>query len=372
MNKIKAILSFLVVLTLFHLLIFYIGWNVWHYLRVAISFDFLYPFIVLIFLFSYAYIIGRFVKFLSIFHTIGSIWMAIIQYAVILFPIANISVLISVAFSIPTETAILWTGHVTLIVFLLIFGVGTFNAYSPVVRNYQIKINKTTEAIFKLRIAMASDMHFGTLSDKKHARRLVKIINNEKPDIILLPGDIIDDDPIPFIKKGFGKILSELHAPLGIYGVLGNHEYYGRAIPTFMKEMEKINIDILTDDVIQIKESFYLIGRKDKTDKQRLTIKELLAHPTINHSKPIIMMDHQPSQLNEAMHEGVDLILSGHTHRGQMAPNHLITRKIFELDWGYLQKNQLHAIVSSGFGFWGPPIRLGSRSEIVIIDVNFN
>ena len=82
-------------------------------------------------------------------------------------------------------------------------------------------------------------------------------------------------------------------------------------------------------------------------------------------------MDHQPYHLDKAADAGADVMLSGHTHRGQMAPNHLITRRLFELDWGYLRKGNLHAIVSSGFGTWGPPIRLGSRSEIIELTIHF-
>ena len=86
---------------------------------------------------------------------------------------------------------------------------------------------------------------------------------------------------------------------------------------------------------------------------------------------PVILMDHQPSALREIAEAGVDLSLSGHTHRGQMAPNHWITRRIFELDWGYKRIGGLHAFVSSGFGTWGPPIRIGSRNEILSITVRF-
>ena len=82
-------------------------------------------------------------------------------------------------------------------------------------------------------------------------------------------------------------------------------------------------------------------------------------------------MDHQPYQLDIAEAAGADVMLSGHTHRGQIAPNHLFTRRIFELDWGYLRKGNLHAIVSSGFGTWGPPIRLGSQSEIIELTIHF-
>jgi predicted MPP superfamily phosphohydrolase len=92
---------------------------------------------------------------------------------------------------------------------------------------------------------------------------------------------------------------------------------------------------------------------------------------TVDHSKPVIVLDHQPYDLGIAADNGVDLIVSGHTHRGQIAPANLITSAIFENDWGYLQKGSLHSVVTSGFGFWGPPIRIGSQSEIVLINLKF-
>jgi predicted MPP superfamily phosphohydrolase len=212
-------------------------------------------------------------------------------------------------------------------------------------------------------------MHFGRLSGISHLKRLIKNIQAIQPELILLPGDIIDDELEPFIQKNMGEIMSNLKAPLGVFGVLGNHEYYGRQIPQFIEQMNNININILMDESITIDGSFHLLGRKDKTDKERKSFHELLTD--IDHSLPIIAMDHQPYEMKQATENGVDVLFSGHTHRGQMAPNHLITRRMFELDWGYLQREQLHAFVSSGYGFWGPPMRLGSRSEILQIDISF-
>lgn len=163
--------------------------------------------------------------------------------------------------------------------------------------------------------------------------------------------------------------MKQMQAPLGVYGVLGNHEYYGGAIPEFLQEMKKIDIHIMLDEVIKIEDSFYLVGRRDKTERDRQSFEELMS--TVDKSLPVIAMDHQPFALKQAEESGVDLLLSGHTHRGQMAPNHLITRRMYELDWGYVQKGVFHAIVSSGFGFWGPPLRLGSRSEVIQIEVTF-
>ncbi|MEH7459122.1 metallophosphoesterase [Bacillus sp. JJ1127] len=354
---------------LYTVLMFYIGWNGWVWLRTLFGWEAWGYYALLVGLFSYAYLLVQVFKFLPLLRTIGSYWFAVIQYALILLPLADLTVVILQLLSVQAETAIIWTGTVVFILFLFIFGYGMYNAYSPVVRKYDIHIPKKVEGRKSLRIAMASDMHFGKLSGVSHLKRLVHHVNEMKPDIILLPGDIIDDHPGEFIKKNMGQVMKQMQAPLGIYGVLGNHEYYGRAIPEFLQEMDKIDVHILLDEVITIEDSFYLVGRRDKTERDRQSFEELMS--TVDQSLPVIAMDHQPFELKQAGEAGVDLLLSGHTHRGQMAPNHIITKRMYELDWGYVQKGAFHAIVSSGFGFWGPPLRLGSRSEIIQIDVTF-
>jgi len=349
---------------------FYLGWNGLIWLKAVFSFqqDALYWLVLAVL--SYAYILGRMIKLLSWLSIIGSMWFGFVQYGLLLFPLANLAVWVLGLMDIPEQTSIVVVGTVIAIILAGIFITGLYNAYSPIIRKYQVTIPKKTE-MKKLRIAVASDMHFGKLSGIAHAKRLVKMMNRINPDIILLPGDIIDDEPEHFQQKNMGAIMKQLHAPLGIYGVLGNHEYYGREIPAFLKEMEKVDIRILMDEVIQIGNSFYLLGRKDKTDSKRKSFAQLVNESELDVSLPLIAMDHQPAELKEAQENGIDIIVSGHTHRGQMAPNHLITRRLFELDWGYMKKGQLHAFVSSGFGFWGPPLRIGSRSEILEIVVEF-
>ncbi|MEH7388549.1 metallophosphoesterase, partial [Bacillus sp. JJ1521] len=113
----------------------------------------------------------------------------------------------------------------------------------------------------------------------------------------------------------------------------------------------------------------YIIGRNDETDKNRVEIRNLVS--SLDSSKPLIMLDHQPNELDAAEANEIDLILSGHTHRGQVFPGNLITGMLYENDYGILKKGDLHSIVSSGFGTWGPPLRLGTRSEVVLINVEF-
>ncbi|WP_312470841.1 metallophosphoesterase [Neobacillus sp.] len=368
--KLRMLINFLFIIIVYSVFSFYIAWNGWIWLHTAFGLEDTWIYGLIVGIISYSYVIGHFLKRVPLFKIIGSYWLGLFQYAILFLPLANLVAFILDFAGLLSTTVIICIGAVVLAIFILLFSYGTFNAYNPIVRSFSIVIPKCVNDRSHLKIAMASDMHFGRLSGLAHVRRLVREVNKLKPDIILLPGDIIDDDPEPFLQKKMGDVLQKLSAPLGVFGVLGNHEYYGGEIPRFLKEMERIGISILLDQVILIDNLFYLAGRKDKTDINRLSIENLLAD--IDPSFPLIMMDHQPAEIKQAEKHHVDLLLSGHTHRGQMAPNHLITRRIFELDWGYLQKNQLHTIVSSGFGFWGPPLRIGSRSEIIQIDITFS
>lgn len=356
------------ILLLYSAIVFFIGWNGYVWLRTLFAVQAGY-YSMGIALLAYSYFLGRIHYRLSFFKVIGSYWFAVVQFALILLPVADVLVLLAHSLGAPLKLSIFWVGALVLAIFLLAFILGSWNAWSPIVRSYQITIPKPAGSYRQLRIAMASDLHLGTLVGNVHLQRLVTQINALQPDLILLPGDVIDDDIEPFIRKNMGDVMKHLQAPLGVYAVLGNHEYIGRKIPEYIREMTAISIKVLMDETVTLANSITLIGRKDRAARQRQSLEELVS--SVDPSTPIIVMDHQPYELKQAASLGVDLMLSGHTHRGQMIPNHLITRRIFELDWGYLQKGQLHAIVSSGFGTWGPPLRLGSRSELVQIDITF-
>ncbi|NOU84938.1 metallophosphoesterase [Paenibacillus sp. LMG 31460] len=304
---------------------------------------------------------------------IGSYWFAIMQFGVLLLPFTDLAIGAFHLASIPSSTYVPILGWINVGIILIAMIRGSYNARSPIIRRYDITVPKKAGDWEQLRIAVASDIHLGSIVGNRHLRKLVEQVNGLKPDLILLPGDVIDDDIKPFIRYNMGKTMRELQAPLGIYAVLGNHEYIGGHIPAFVEQMKQIGIRVLMDETVHIKERLYIVGRKDKaaerTPDGRKALATLLEGTDLR--QPIIVMDHQPYHLDKAADAGADVMLSGHTHRGQMAPNHLITRRLFELDWGYLRKGNLHAIVSSGFGTWGPPIRLGSRSEIIELTIHF-
>jgi uncharacterized protein len=175
------------------------------------------------------------------------------------------------------------------------------------------------------------------------------------------------------IRRNLGETLKSLHAPLGVWAITGNHEYIGGAkdAVTYLKEH---NIKFLSDTAILVDGRFYLAGREDRdrsrfSGQPRKPLEEIMKE--IDRSYPLILMDHQPFQLSKTEKLGVDLQLSGHTHHGQIWPFNYITNAMYELSWGYMKKGNTHFYVSSGFGTWGPPMRVGNRPEIVSINLHF-
>ena len=354
----KKITGAVLAILLYLAIVFYFGYSV------IIWFDLYFPINRLLFgvvwgLVAFGFIIGRISHKLRLFSIIGSYWFFVMQYGVILFPIATVFTWV-----FPTYLNVI--GWIVLGIFLFLFLLGTYNAYTPVVRELSIVLPKKESKLESIKVVVASDFHLGLLSNKAHLSRFVKKANAENPDLVLLAGDLVDDDPVWFVQKGMSEVMKQLQSTYGIYGVLGNHEYYGKKIPQLVEEMASSNVRMLLDETILVADSFYLTGREDLTNKKRKQLSELSPEKM---DLPWFVMDHTPSNLLIPEKEKVDFHVSGHTHLGQMWPNHLFTRKIFELDYGYKQKGSLHAIVSSGFGFWGPPIRLGSQSELWSVNI---
>jgi predicted MPP superfamily phosphohydrolase len=242
-----------------------------------------------------------------------------------------------------------------------------------VTKTYNLKIKKHAGELKSLNVVMASDLHLGTILGKSFLNNLVTRINELKPDIILLAGDIIDENIAPVIKNNVGEELLQLKSKYGVFAVTGNHEYIG-GVEAASKYLVAHGVTLLRDEKIKIGNAFYVIGREDRASrqfagKQRKNLKDLLTD--VDKSFPVILMDHQPFGLKEAVENGVDLQLSGHTHNGQLWPFNYIIEKIYDLGWGYKINGNTHYYVSCGVGGWGPPIRTGSSPEIINFKINF-
>ncbi|EGO64587.1 metallophosphoesterase [Acetonema longum] len=309
-------------------------------------------------------------------HTAGAYWFAILYYAFFFVIIVDIIRLLDRFFSfIPAslkkDPAIAGFFLAAVLATLIIYGV--YNARQPVVRPYTITIQKTLPSAPTLRVAVMSDLHLGELIGRQRLEGWIDTAAALKPDLVLLTGDILDANVEPFIEERMGEAFRRLQPKYGIYGVIGNHEYIGGTPSTAVRELEKAGITVLVDRYVQTA-GLYIVGRDDYSRSRydgspRQPLSRVMAG--IDPAAPVILLDHQPYNLAEALANKADLQLSGHTHRGQFFPNNLITQRVFEIDWGYLKKETLQVIVSCGVGTWGPPIRIGNQPEILDLTIHF-
>jgi uncharacterized protein len=306
---------------------------------------------------------------------IGSFWLAFMTYIFMSLVIVDILRLINhfvhfFPFFITND--IEKTKRLTAIViitlsFIIVAG-GFINSKVIIERKYNVKIKKTAGDLKTLKIALASDLHLGTIYSYGFMYELSERLNNMKPDIILLAGDIIDEDLGPVVKYDVGEHLKRLKAKYGVYAITGNHEYIG-GVSAAVKYLTEHNITVLRDSSVKIDNSFYVVGRDDRSNRNRLPIDLIIKDA--DKSLPLIMMDHQPFHLEEAKQSKIDLQVSGHTHNGQLWPFNYLVEKIYDLAWGYKIDGSTHYYVSCGVGGWGPPIRTGSRPEIININLKF-
>ncbi len=259
-----------------------------------------------------------------------------------------------------------------LLVSLVVLG-GYINALFPKIKSVEITIPKQAKRMQSLTAVVMSDIHLGTIVGNGRLERIVSKANSLKPDIILLAGDILDEDLEPVIRQNSGETLRQLSAPLGVFGVMGNHEYIGGPEPAY-QYLKEHGIEMLRDTAVRINDSFYLVGREDFqknrfAGKERRSISSLLEH--LEKSLPVIVLDHQPFHPEQAEQAGADLMISGHTHNGQIWPLNYIIRAMYVVGYGYGMVGNMHMYVSAGVGTWGPPIRIGNRPEIVKLKINF-
>lgn len=315
-------------------------------------------------------------KFVKIISNIGSIWLGWFLYALLAVILIDLIRLIfhAVSFSPKQLFEGVSNGFLTfLIVFVGLTGLiiyGVLNAYSPHIVKHEISTEKPLEK--ELKIAVATDLHMGAIRSRKSIQKMADLINETSPDMVLFVGDLVDHNPRFAIKDNMGEIFERIHAPLGLYAVTGNHEYIGHA-ETSIEYLSKHGVSYLRDSLTSINEHIILAGREDKqmqmaTSKKRKSIQDILGDNNTS-DKFFILMDHQPVEYDNAVDAGIDLMLSGHTHKGQMWPNNFITKLVFENHYGLLQKAKTRFYTSNGFGTWGPPIRIGNRPEVVLLSI---
>jgi uncharacterized protein len=342
-------------------------------------------------LLCYAFVFVSFMRVprLLFLQRIGSYWMAVFIYLLLLLPLFDLLRLGLFLFHRNALTPRFTAAGVgaALCLCFIIITYGAFHARSIRTVHYGIRLAGQGDG---LRIALISDLHIGSGVGQKHIAKVINVINQAEPDIVCIAGDIFDGNlemvrDLPGIAAEFRRI------GLGVYACLGNHDVdrmflSGGGTERIEAFLREAGITLLLDGVVAIGNNMYIAGRRDARPigmkAQRKTAAELLAvmfdrtvPPGSETPRTLIVLDHQPTQFADIEAAGADLVLSGHTHRGQLFPANLITKSMYRkagaAHYGYWRGKSLQAVITSGAGYWGPPLRVATNSEVAVIDVTF-
>lgn len=259
-----------------------------------------------------------------------------------------------------------------IILTMIILVYGFLNIRNIVGTKYDVYTDKNINR--PLKILFISDTHYGDVFKKKALGKIKRELDSLNADVVILGGDIVDEATSKDDMKYIFKVLGSIKNKDGIYFVYGNHDRQRYSKISFYNENEldetikENKINILKDDYIEIGNNIVIAGREDYGLK-RDSVKNIIGN--ISSDKYVIMVDHQPINYEENMKGGVDLIISGHTHAGQIFPVGLFIKlfKTSDLSYGYKKYEQMDAIVSSGLVGWGFPIRTSGKSEYVVINI---
>jgi len=306
---------------------------------------------------------------------IGAYWMGIFVYLLLLFLLSDAVLLLGSIVKIfpnPLPQDIrFWAGLMVILVTAGVVSYGIYHANQIQYVSYNIQTQETPVSA-DMKIVLIADLHLGDVNSEKRLERIVRGINNLAPDLVCIAGDIFNDDFHAIRNPDEAiNLLKSITATYGVWACLGNHDG-GSTFNEMLGFLKESNIRLLNDEYVIVDDRLVLFGRVDPSpiggfgEIKRKDITEIIA--SLNTNMPVVVMDHTPSNIDQYGGE-VDLVLSGHTHRGQIFPANLITNAMFVVDYGHYQKdaNSPHVIVTSGAGTWGMPMRVGTNNEIVSI-----
>ena len=297
----------------------------------------------------------------QVLYEVGTSSIFIMLYLVIIFLVLDLGRLVHLV-----PRSLLFNNWQTALgIFVLVFAVflyGNIHYYNKV----RVPLELTSKKLSRdYRVVMVSDLHLGYHNTRKELSRWVDMINAEKPDFILIAGDLIDGSIRPLKEEHMEEEFHRLEAP--VYACLGNHEHFG-GDANARQFYQDAGIHLLIDEAAVIDGAIVVIGRDDRSNfRHRKSLDSLMS--TVNSHLYSIVLDHQPYDLEHAEKAGVDFQLSGHTHRGQVWPISWITDAIYECSWGSYQRGDTQYYVSSGLGLWGGKFRIGTQSEYIVANI---
>lgn len=294
---------------------------------------------------------------------LGNLWIALMYYLLLLSVLHLLLFAAGRIFSLRLPHHAIAAAAVSFIVLFIAWG--SWRAFTPVIRTETVTTDKLPAGASH-RIVFVTDLHFGEILGRSYADGLAKRIRELNPDLVLISGDLLDEQIAYVERENTLDALDSIKPPMGIYACFGNHDYLDR--PALWQQMlEQHNIKILRDADALLPGGIKVTGLNDYSRSKGAEPLQRLSGE--NGSYYSILLDHQPRRMDAASAAGYDLYLAGHTHTGQLFPNRLVTRRMYKLDYGRADFGGMTAITSDGYGFWGPPVRTEMRPEIVLIEL---
>lgn len=305
---------------------------------------------------------------------IGTAWMGIVAYLLVFTLLADLIYLFVFIFQkisgieVTTFRAVL--GFISFALVILVSSYGFINA--RLIKTVEYHINLSKSPTEELKVALISDIHLGAIGSESRLDKIISEINAQNPDIVCIAGDLFDTNYNSIVNPEKAiQALQTIKSKYGVYACLGNHDA-GKTLPDMEEFIIKANVRLLKDEYVIINDSLILAGRLDSSpiggtgELKREDFSKVIEG--IKEKLPIVVLDHNPANVDTYKTES--LILSGHTHKGQIFPGSLVTNAMYSVDYGYYRNEHgTEAIVTSGAGTWGLPMRVGSNCEVVFINL---
>lgn len=286
---------------------------------------------------------------------VGDIWMGVFVLLLLWTLLGSLVILAGKLFH-PT------TDRLRRIVGILVAAVTVGTSAYALCHAGQVKL-KTYEVTLKkpcaCHVALVSDLHLGATFSERNLERTVAQLKALSPDVVCIAGDLFNDDfsSVEHPER-VRELLQCIPSAYGVYACWGNHDSGDSRERSFV---ESCGIRLLQEEAVTVGDKLTLVGRSERAGRGDTAA--FMA--SVSGDLPVIVLDHNPAHIGE--YDSADLILCGHTHRGQIFPANLITNAIYQVDYGYYRQDDTQVIVTSGACYWGMPMRLGSDSEVVSI-----
>lgn len=315
----------------------------------------------------------------------GNVWLGFFLYY-------GFILLVLLAVTLPARRAKARCGValcVALVASLAVWGYGLVHAQNTRVVSYDLALDKPAGETKQMRVVLLGDLHLSVNSRLATTQRMVELINAQSPDAVVIAGDIFTSSYAGLSQpEKYAEALRGIESKYGVYAVYGNHDVEETLFGGFpispiseafrTEQMERFFDDCgfitLADETATLGEAVQLVGRVDGEKAgdgttNRLSPEELLKD--VDTSLPVLVLEHEPKQFEALKAAGADVALCGHTHAGQMFPGNLVVPFFNENAWGYKRVHELDTFVTAGVGNYGPPLRVGTDSEITVIDFTF-